>query len=202
MVLLKKYGPYALALVLILWLGISCYQRGKAVERSKQSALALAQAKDSLAQLKTLLSSQATVDTHVIARVDTLWKTRIVTIAVADTFGHRADSIIHLLPDTGEVCRALRTAYDYRTSECAELRKTVQADSEAIQRGQVALRENLATLAHANTTILGLQDRLKIVSKPFQCRFLLLFSCPSRTLSFVLGAVVVEGARLSLTRHF
>jgi hypothetical protein len=110
-------------------------------------------------------------------------------VTVADSFHGRADSLIILAgSDSAARCRLTEQAYRERTSECAALRQALAIDSVGLTLADSTLHLTETRLADALTTTEGLRERLKLVTKPYTCR-ILFFGCPSRTTTFVLGAL-------------
>jgi hypothetical protein len=192
----KQWAPWALGIVLAVGLAVT-YRSLGATEVKYQLAVTAANA-DQKALRDSLAAARAQMATTQ-ARVDTLWRTRTVVVRLSDTLGHRADSLILLAPtDSGKVCTALRAAYDARTSECAQLRVAVALDSQAIMAGQMQLGQSQKSLLLMSGTADSLHRALTAMAKPLTCR-ILFFPCPSRTMTFLLGAVGLESARIALT---
>lgn len=189
---LPKWAVPAAFVAFFVLVSIAYHNAGIAEEQARQSLQALNESKDSLKAMKDTLG-QLRLDLSVAhGRVDTIRIRSSVTVAKADSWAHIADSIRNSFPiavlDTGRACRPLLDAYNARTSECALLRVAAAQKDTAIQIGQVALVNANASLAGLQTTVVGLQHRLDIVTAPYTCK-VLLFPCPSRTMMFVFGVV-------------
>ncbi len=195
-----KYLPWGLALVAGIALAVGYVQLGKSEARNAQALVDLHSAQHLSDSLTVIVDSQRQEISATKAKVDTLWRTRTLTIAVADTQGHKADSLILLAPsDSGLVCKAVRDAYNARTTECAELRKAVALDSQAIQAGQTQLVSSLRALDLLKNRNDSLGALLGRIPKAYTCKVLFV-PCLSRTVSFFLGAGLGTAGTLLLRK--
>lgn len=174
----------------LLILAAYSYQaQGRAELQAEQSAEALKLTKDSLTALSDTLTALKGQLVLAHGRVDTVRLRSNVTVQKASTWSQVADSLRNLAKtDTGQSCPLIQKAYDARSSECALLKVAVQQKDSAIQIGQMALTEATASLLGMQRTTDDLRNQLKIVTKPYVCRILFV-PCPSRTVTFFLGAV-------------
>lgn len=180
-------------LLVVMTFGLVQRAIGAADERARASADALATVrKVELPALRDSLQQARDSNTLHLSRVDTLIRVRTVTVARADTIRVTADSlaiVARLTSDTGAVCRPIWTAYQVRTSECQQLRVAVQEDSAALREARNGLESSGTALRSALGQVAGLQERLAVVAKPYQCRIVWFVPCLSRKLSFVAGLV-------------
>lgn len=184
-----KYLPYLglLAAFIVVAFTYRAYGREEAANIASEQALIVARAEgrslsDSLEALQSGLGTTK-------AKVDTLWRTRTVTLVKADTWAVTADSLVKLASDTLTICHPIMLAYEARTSECAELRKAVALDSQAIQAGQSELTKASRTIQSLQSTSDSLSHALGVVQKPYTCHLLPFIPCPGRVLTLVLGGV-------------
>jgi hypothetical protein len=122
---------------------------------------------------------------------------RLEVTAVAQ--GARADSLARLAGQQNDSAAAWRTAYDARTLEASQLRSTVSQLDSAFQSEKNA-RQSLAVAYGADTLRriaveqlnAGLRKAVDDLERP--CRFARFISCPSRTTTGVVSAIVGAGA--------
>lgn len=176
------------ALLCIRWAWV---REGEAVAEAKASAAELATVRGKeLPALRDSLQIARDSNARNLARVDTLIQVRAVTVLRADTIRVRADSlaiVASLTSDTGAVCRPIWTAYQVRTSECAQLRVAVTEDSTALRVAREGLASSGMALRDALGQVEGLRQQLGQVAKPYQCKIVWFVPCLSRKASFLVG---------------
>lgn len=193
-----KYGVIAL-LAILLAVTYRNYGKEQAINAQSVAALKASQqnqlaTSDTVALVRKQLAAK-------YAKVDTLWKSATVYVERSSNFAKAADSLMHLAPpDTAHSCTLITQALQARTSECEQLRGALALDSEAIQTGQRQLLLTAAQLAGVQDSLASLHRSLGVVQKPYTCHLLPFIPCLSRTMSFFMGAVVLEGVRAALTR--
>ena len=197
---LSKYWPYPVVILLLVWTALSYRSAGRAEAEADASRLALHQSQDSLQTLKGTVASLQHDLLTAHGRVDTLRVRSDKTVAQAGSWGRVADSIRNgmTIRDTASSCKPILDAYNARTTECDLLKVAVQQKDSAIALGQIALVDASSKLLGVQQTVVGLQKQLLTVARPYTCK-VLLFPCPSRTMTFVLG--LVGGAVVMRTLH-
>lgn len=200
--LLTKYWKPVVAVLAVL-LAIGAVRRAAVAEERARVALGqLTQARQITTALLDTVGQQRVELSVTRARVDTVWRRSVVYVARADSFAHRADSLIAAVPpasDTARVCRPILDAYEARTSECAALRMANVVKDTAIALGQAQLERSLRFTETLQDSLRRQRALLTDVAKPYTCRILFL-ACPSRGGVALATAAILESLHLVLTR--
>lgn len=188
-----KIPPFAAVLGgLFLLAGLVGVVRRAAVAETMaaRSAVQLASARDSLKGLSKATEALTTRLSAARGRVDTLWRVRSVYVAQADTSHRSADSayVVALRTDTGAVCRPIVQAYQLRTTECAQLREAVAADSDALRGVTAQLDTARSETLDERRTVGALRVQLGDIAKPYNCHVWFV-GCPSRLETAILSAL-------------
>lgn len=143
-----------------------------------------------------------TIDTAAAARAQRLAK---ASRDSAEGFRKRADSLAALASVYADSTFIWRQAYEARTEEAEQLRRSIDSTESALQSERNARasiltswRESEARRAELERANAGLRTAIAQLEKP--CRILGPIPCPSRTVSAV-GGVVIGVVALSSSRR-
>lgn len=176
------------ALLAIVGLVLGFYWRHQSIQE-QESAVALKNATGISVALRDSLVAARSAMVNTQGKTDTLWRVRTVNVLVADTFHHKADSIIMLAPPDS-ACTLVRQAYDARTSECTQLRVAIVMDSQAVRLLTTRLDTATHQLWDALSAIDDVNAQLKIAVKASGCHIVPFISCLSRKDSFIAGTLI------------
>lgn len=173
-------------------------------EEAKRSARLIAASQDTLKVLRDSLGVERVRIAATIVQVDTLWRTRTVTLASADT-AHTSMTIDTAQAtvalgkgDSGLACRLTQLALKASQTECFLLRQAVKVDSQTIRVQQTALLGAQTSLTSADRTIAGLSAALAEAKKAYVCKIVFV-PCPSRGVVAIFG--IAGGYALAKTLH-
>lgn len=196
-----KVAPWGAAVLAFLLFGLAARASGMHAAEAKQSASNLATSQHLADSLTVALVATQDSMTLTRARVDTVRRVVVRTVAVADTAHHQADSLIASAPiDTGHVCTAVRAAYDARTSECDQLRQANTAQTTIIGLQGAQLTRDSALFRLADRNVDSLKARLHLVTVGDSCHLLPFVPCPSRKVAFWAGLALGGAIGYKVTR--
>ncbi len=185
------------AALLLVALGKSCYDLGVSHEETKAAKQTLADANDTINDLRGKIVHDTVMISHTIHQIDTLWRVRTERLTAIEAVEKVADGLIALVPASDTVCHK---AFDSLHTACELLHQQVHDDSVVIQSSDSTLKEQQKTHTRSLETITGLETRLKSIKIPGDCKIAFM-ACPSRGESFAAGGIIVLILRVTGVIH-
>lgn len=195
---MSKYLPWGLGLVALILLAVTYRHAGVESQRANDSAVLLAASRDTLGALHARLAADTLPLAHIVDTVPKIiTKIRTLILPPVDSAWHHADAAIALVPASDSACH---TAYNGLRQGCEALRTQVVADTVLLTSIRDTLGRTRLLLAQATTTTADLSHQLGLVTKPYVCHLLVFIPCPSRTVTFFVGAGLGTAATLLIRR--